>query len=81
MLLLLASSLVLSCVVADKDIFAGRFFSGEGTGDAVEWLTALETARAQVRERMGRLQSHGPRQARAGGRSLDVAFTTRLVVV
>ena len=28
--------------------FSGRFFSGDGTGDALEWLQALDTARTQL---------------------------------
>lgn len=40
--------LSLSVAVAAQPTFSGRFFSGSGPGDAVEWLQALDTARGQL---------------------------------
>jgi hypothetical protein len=41
-------ALVAALASAAAAPFAGRFFSGEGDGDAVEWLQALDTARGQL---------------------------------
>jgi hypothetical protein len=42
--LALASTLALA---VHADTFTGAYFTGDGTGDAVEWLQALDTARSQ----------------------------------
>jgi len=42
------AALALALAPAAAAPFAGRFFSGEGSGDALEWLQALDTARGQL---------------------------------
>jgi hypothetical protein len=46
--MLAALALLLSPSLALAAPFSGRFFSGDGAGDAHEWLQALDTARTQL---------------------------------
>jgi len=44
---LVKNLLFLPILVVSQQPFSGRFFSGTCTGDANEWLQALDTARSQ----------------------------------